>query len=78
MNLPFPDRFPAHLFGQSIGDKLLAGAWSVEIKLLKIDSDDADEQLSCSYELKGEADGADAPAMLLDLIRALGGKGGVA
>lgn len=69
----FPGRFPdrASLFAPSAADKALAGAWALKVELLKVEGDDdSPDEISCSYEIKGQADGCKGISLLADLVAA--------
>lgn len=80
------NRFPWFLIPDSVGDKLVAGAYGLQIELLRFPSDDENEpaSISCEYKLTGSlpCDDANNPAdtllALLAQFRTPRGEAGVA
>lgn len=52
---------------QSTADKLLCGAWSAKISLLRFEDDDGETETSCEVEIKSTIEGEPA-ALLADLL----------
>jgi hypothetical protein len=53
---------------QSVADRLLTGAWSAKIELLRFTDDDGTSELSCNVELHTSIEGNPA-AVLAALLR---------
>ena len=70
------NRCTENLFGPSTGDKLLSGACTAKIELMRFENDDGSHEVHCQYELCGSIED-DAAALLADVLRVMQGpKGG--
>jgi hypothetical protein len=61
-------RFPFNLIPDSVGDRLMAGAWGLKIELLKFKDDEGSEDCSCEIEMRSTIEGEPAE-LLADLLR---------
>jgi hypothetical protein len=61
---------------QSVADRLLTGAWSAKIELLRFTDDDGTSELSCNVELHTSIDGNPADVLAGLLAQFRDGNGG--